>query len=142
MKTELAHDVESGMLPDEKLEHVAYLSSGLLLGRHQAGHLRVHGRQVQGGRVRPVEVVEDEPAAGPQELLDEKERESVRIPIMSTIDEAEVELRMQRSPVVFARIRCMSSDVYERGVRTMRARSATPAASRSGATAARCRGRS
>src|ERR1700722_17792941 len=38
METELAHDVESRMLPDEKLEHVAYLSSGLFLGRHQAGH--------------------------------------------------------------------------------------------------------
>src|SRR5262249_27694305 len=35
-----------------------------------------------------------EPAAGPQELLDEKEREPVRVPVMSAIDEAEVELRI------------------------------------------------
>ncbi len=94
MNMELAHDVESGMLPDEELEYIAYLLSGPFLGRHQASHLRVDGRQGQAGLISPVEVVEDEPAAGPQELLDEKERESIRVPIVSTIDEAEVELRI------------------------------------------------
>jgi len=94
MNTELAHDVEARMLPDEELKHIAYLWSRPFLGRHKACHLRVDRCQGQGGRISPVEVVEDEPTAGPEKLLDEKEREPVRVPVVSTIDKAEVELRI------------------------------------------------
>src|SRR3954451_22398484 len=47
-------------------------------------------------RVRPPDVVEDDPAARLQEAIDKKKREAVGLPAMRAVDEAQVDVGLSR----------------------------------------------
>src|SRR5581483_2233958 len=80
--------LEGGVLQNEQGKNAINLRSGLVIVRH-----RLHPIVISNARavVRPVEIVEEYPSAGHQQFLDEKERESVRLPGMGSVDKAEVE---------------------------------------------------
>jgi hypothetical protein len=73
----------------QEVEHLLDLLGGLLLRSHRLHEGGVAHRRA--GGVRPVDVVEDDPAAGLEEAIDEKKGEAVIGPGVGSIDITEIE---------------------------------------------------
>ena len=91
------------MLRDDQLEHRAQVRLGALGLGELAVHDAVGGVAVRVLGVGPVEVVHQQPSAGPQELLDQHDRQAVDRPVLRAVEVDEVEARLAVAGGVRAR---------------------------------------
>jgi hypothetical protein len=81
------------MLLDDQLEHGPQVRLGALrLG--EARDVRVVVPALAVGGVGTAEVIDEQPATGPQQLLDQEDRKAVYGPVLLTLEKAEVVERL------------------------------------------------